>query len=515
MKEAKIPKSEWISEGMYGGKPELIEAYQKAVDIEDCFHEHDVKIKIRKKDYDPCYGDGFRFLVKLKDKTRVEQINKLIPTVRLKLKLPNLRSISENGCFFLVTSSNNLTLNNNLLQIISSDKYKSVFEIKEIAHPVGIRESGDVMICDLEDYPHVMVSGTTRSGKSTALKCLLVSLLKYPPCKMNLLLADRGWELNKFSGLPHLSAPIIQMPEDLVYALSFLHDEMERRIKLMQEDHEIISTLPYIVYIVDEFPWFIGSINSKKQAENFIKQTNDILRFGRNTKIHVVLSIHDPKDSIALIEKSDIPVSMVFHTANIKKSVNSLDSSGAEKLKGEGDMNFRYKGETHHLQGVYISDEEIDKLVHQIIKRSEYDRQLPRGEYGFSISDKDIKAKKAEAVRSITDFPIEMHDSINNDMEQKFAEAILWVLSQVSVSINLIKQECHLSNANADKLFKQLQKYGIISDFTVEKGRCKVCPHSIDEIPDELTEHLSRQGITDDAITKAIEKRSTIWECTL
>lgn len=487
------------------------DAYELAHKIEDCYKRHNAPVKIHKSGPIPFYGNGYKFAVNLEQsEATVGKIERLVADVQFTLHLPALKAIRENGVLYLVTSGNDVTLkNNNLLQIVNSEKYRSAFEKMKIVHPVGISENGEVMICDLEDYPHAMVSGTTKSGKSTALKCLLASLLKYPPDKMNFLIADRGVELNRFRGLPHLSATIIHTPEELAYALLLLHDEMERRNKLIQEDQRNLSVLPYIVCIVDEFPWFIDAIKGNKQTEKVVKVTNDILRFGRNTKIHVVLSIHDPKDDIAIIEKSDISVSLVFQTANVRKSMNVLDGAGAEKLKGKGDMNFRRNGETHHLQGVYITDEEIDGLVQFIIEQSEYDSQFPRGRYGFSISDKDIEAKRAEIVEYISNFSTEMDDSNkDDDKDLKFVKVVLWVLSQTNVSINRIQKECHIANSYAQEFFNKLQSIGIIGDIA-EKGRHKVTLKSIGAIPDELKDFLSRQGITDDEIKAAIEKRES------
>ena len=490
------------------GFPEY-DAYELAHKIEECYKKHNASVKIHKSGPIPFYGNGYKFAVNLEQsEATVGKIERLVADVQFTLHLPALKAIRENGILYLVTSGNDLTLNNNLLQILNSDKYKSAFEKMKIAHPVGISENGEVMICDLEDYPHAMVSGTTKSGKSTALKCLLVSLLKYPPDKMNFLIADRGAELNKFQGLPHLSATIIDTPENLAYALLLLHDEMERRNKLIQENQENLFALPYIICIVDEFPWFIYAIKDNKQTEKVVKVINDILRFGRNTKIHIVLSIHDPKDDIAIIEKSDIPVSLVFQTANVRKSMNVLDGAGAEKLKGKGDMNFRHNGETHHLQGVYITDDEINGLVKFIIEQSEYDSQFPRGRYGFSISDKDIEAKRAETVKYITNLPIETHTS-NNNTDLKFAQAVLWVLSQTSVSVNLIQREAHIANNYANDFFQQLLSYGVIGD-VIEKGRREVCPQSIEDVPSELKERLHSQGFDDDVIREAIEKREAL-----
>ena len=188
----------------------LYQADELARKIEECYWDYNVSIKIPKKGYNPCYGDGFKFRIKINSGTRIELVEKWVSTVQYRLNIPVLRVIKENGVVYLATDMyHSLSQNNDLNQILKSEEYISEFEKMEIAHPVGVDFEGNMIICDLAEYPHAMVSGTTKSGKSTALKCLLVSLLKYFPDKINLLIADRGAEMIQFSDLPYLSYPII------------------------------------------------------------------------------------------------------------------------------------------------------------------------------------------------------------------------------------------------------------------------------------------------------------------
>lgn len=463
------------------------EIYNLACDIEDCFMEYNVPIKIRKKGYDPRYGNGYRFEVDLKYGTRIENVEKLILTVQFKLKLPVLQIIKEGGKLYFTTATvRPVSSDKNLEKILKSEKYISEFEKKEIAHPVGVDFDGNVMICDLVEYPHAMVSGTTKSGKSTALKCLLVSLLKYSPDKMNFIIADRGAELSKFDGLPHLSYPIIYKPEELAYVFLCLKDEMERRNVLRREDEPSYLKLPYIVCVIDEFPWFIKEIDRNKRTEKVVEIINDILRFGRNTKIHLVLSIHDPKDEISIIEKGDIPVGLTFQTVNSRKSMNALGGTGADKFSGSGEMNFHYKGKDYHLQGVYMDDNKIGSVV-QYIKGNFSDCESPKGEYGFLISGEELEKKEAETDAYIMNFASEESKGNKNEdeKERKFAKVLLWVLSQTSVSANLIQHECNVSNSNASIYYHTLRSLEVLGEVGDLKRR-KVLPQSIEEIPSGL-----------------------------
>lgn len=476
--------------------------------IEDCYSEYNVPIKIRKKGYDPCYGNGFKFEVNLKYGTPIEKVKKLIPTVQLMLKLPAFQAIQEGGnLYFIIATVHPVPSNNKLEEILGSEEYISEFERMELAHPVGVDFEGNVMICDLEDYPHAMVSGTTRSGKSTALKCLLVSLLRYSPNKMNFIIADRGAELSKFDGLPHLSYPIIYKPEELAYVFLCLKDEMERRNVLRREDESSYLKLPYIVCVIDEFPWFIKEIDRNKRTEKVVEIINDILRFGRNTNIHLVLSIHDPKDEIAIIEKGDIPVGMTFQTVNSRKSMNALGGAGADKFSGSGEMNFHYKGKDYHLQGVYMDDNKIGSIV-RYIKDNFSGCESPKGEYGFLISGEELEKKKKDTDGYSMELASGKVSSNRNDDEKgsKFVKVVLWALSQTNVSANSIQQECKVSNNNAKQYYENLQSLGVLGEVG-ERGRRKVLPQSIEEISGDLKDILFHYNISDDEIMDAINKR--------
>lgn len=485
----------------------LFEADRLACKIEECYWDCNVSIKIRKKGYNPCCGDGFKFEVKLNYGTRIESVEKFISTVQYKLKIPVLKAVKENGVFYLATyTSHTLSLDNDLSRILKSEEYRSAFEMMNIAHPVGVGYDGKSMICDLDEYPHAVVSGTTRSGKSTALKCLLVSLLKYTPDKMNFLIADRGTDLTKFSDLPHLSMPIIFTPETLAVVLLLLKDEMERRNTLLRKDSKLFSEFSYIVCVIDEFPWFINEISNNNRTENTVEILNDILRFGRHVKIHFILSIHDLKNDIAIIEQGDIPVKLNFQVANSRKSINNLGNSGAEKLSGKGDMIFNYSGKEFRLQGVYMNDDEID-LVVQNCKQSYFDAEFSKSDFGFSISDEDLQKKKQEIDRYNINFTLEKDiSSDKNDWEHKFVDVILWTLSQESVSINLIQQNCSVGNKYAKQFFDKLLSWKVIGEST-EKGRQKVIVQSVEELPNDLQDFLYRYGISDDRIIDAFGKK--------
>ena len=481
-------------------------AYEVAHSIEEWYKKKNAPIKIHKSGDIPFYGDGYKFKINLKKtNTSTTKIEKLTQDIRMILNLPALKLVKENNGIYLITATpSSVSLNNHLFQIMATPEYSSAFEDMDLAHMVGVNQDGKAMICNLHKYPNVMVVGTTGSGKSTALKCLIASLLKYAPTKINFLLADIGFELTTFKALPHLSYPIIYTPKVFAEVFLLLYDEMNRRTELRREDENYLEKVPYIVYIVDEFPLFINGIKDTKKREHVIATINRILRFGRNVNIHLVLTIHDPKDDIAAIEKADLPVKMVFQVASMRKSMTALDVAGAEKLKGKGDMIFHYEGKSHHLQGTFFDDKEFDKLVEAIFAENEFDTEFPRGKYGFTITEEDVARKKTELIE-VSDTSKEKIE-VSNDL---LAQVVIWALSQERMSINLLHNNGIIPKNNnvAKKYFDELYKRGILGGNEDRYKRLEVLPQSPEDLTDDLRNLLSQYGYSDDNIINAINAR--------
>lgn len=486
----------------------LPEAAKLAHRIEVAYRRYGTLIKIKQGNRNPIREYGFEFQVKLKDGTSYEEVSRNTPNVQSDLRLKNIQLSQSGDIIYLHVSTPSSVpgpVDNNLAHIMESEYYKTVSKNMEIAHPIGINEHWRVMMCDLVKYPHAMICGTTMSGKSTALKCLLVSLIQYTPDKVNLLIAGRNAELDSFRGLPHLSYPLIYTPETLAYAILLLKEEMERRIVLEREDKDSFSNLPYIVFVVDEFQWFINEICNSQAIAHVVEVVNDILRCGRHSKIHLVLVIHDPKDDVAIIGKADIPARLIFQTTSARKSMTAMDSSGAEKLCGRGDMIFRWQAICEHLQGVYMSDEEISQRIATLQSRYS-NSHSPRGEYGFTISEENIEKKKVENTKKLFESSTGERNRKGETETEKFTRTVLWVLSQAYVSANSIQNNCKISNKYATKFWGILLRQGIVDTEAKDKNRCKVMVHSPEEVPQELKE---RMGITDDMIRTAIKSRES------
>lgn len=459
------------------------------------------------------YKDRFKFEVKILPETRVDQIHKYARDVQMALKLPLFQVVEEGTSIFVIVADE-IPKNNHLFQLLRSPEYAEAKKNMGIAHPVGVDFTGKPVIEDLEKYPHAMVSGATNSGKTVSLKCLLLSLIgKYSPKKINLLICDRASDLSQFTEIPHLSYPPIDDFKTFLSVMLILQDEMHRRLHMKRTLE--FAQLPAIVCVIDEFHSFITGTNDKKLSKMVIDTLSDILRMGRHVHIHLILAAHNPTKQCIRIDMSDIHTKMVFRVSKPHNSVAALGEGGAEKLRGEGDMLFSRNGDLQHLQGAFISQDEVDMALNQI--RSFYDNKSPKrhkfdcfskGRYGFIITDADLQQKEAEIEGIQTVLPFTYTGRNNRDSNDSlFAKVALWALGQTSISCNMITEVFNFGWRRANGFIKRLHDMGIVGDLDAKLPR-QILPQFLRDIPNETIEFLMKYGVSENDIVTILGQKS-------
>lgn len=242
---------------------------------------------------------------------------------------------------------------------------------------LGKTITNDSVVIDLASAPHLLIAGTTGSGKSVCVNSLICSILytKTPRDVRMLLVDPKMVELTVYNDIPHLLTPVITEPKKAIKAMAYCVQEMERRMNLLskvgarkieeynrkiEEQGFLNAKLPYIVVIVDEFADLMQVVG--KELEQYIKRITAVARF---TGIHLVLATQRPSvDVITGIIKSNMPTKIAFAVANSMNSRIILDSNGAEKLLGRGDMLYASpsSGTLQRIQGAYI-DSEVEDIV--------------------------------------------------------------------------------------------------------------------------------------------------------
>ena len=330
---------------------------------------------------------------------------------------------------------------------------------------------GKVKWCEINATPHLLVAGSTGSGKSVCINCIIASILmRSKPDQVRLVLVDpKKVEFSMYNGVPHLLCPVVTDPKKASIALKNIVSEMERRYELLErtnnknitsynkfcESHTEYQKLPYIVVIIDELADLM--LVAAKEVEDSIMR---ITQMARAAGIHLIVATQRPStDIITGVVKANIPSRISFAVSSQIDSRTILDMGGAEKLLGKGDMLFLPMGESvpMRIQGAYVSDEEIEKLVNYTISQQKaiYDESL--------TVDKSVSTESA-GVDDGYSSEDEYDDPIYN-------EVVDFAVQTGKISASLIQRKFRLGYNRAARIVDLLEERGIIGPPNGSKPR--------------------------------------------
>ena len=332
---------------------------------------------------------------------------------------------------------------------------------------------GKVKWCEINATPHLLVAGSTGSGKSVCINCIIASILmRTKPDQVKLVLVDpKKVEFSMYNGVPHLLSPVVTDAKKASIALKNIVGEMERRYELLEhtknknitsynkfcETHTEYQKLPYIVVIIDELADLM--LVAAKEVEDSIMR---ITQMARAAGIHLIVATQRPStDIITGVVKANIPSRISFAVSSQIDSRTILDMGGAEKLLGKGDMLFLPMGESIpiRVQGAYVSEEELQKLVDYTISQQKavYDETLTidksEGSGSKSVPDDDGYASAEEY-----DDPI-------------YNEVVDFAVSTGKISASLIQRKFRLGYNRAARIIDLLEERGIIGPQNGSKPR--------------------------------------------
>lgn len=437
-------------------------------------------------------GERLIFQIKLKPGTKENMIFDRASDIRTALQLPLFQPFKDGLNICLAVSEKSFT-QNSLWKMLTSQKFRESKDWLPIA--LGYDMRCGMLFDDLGKMPHAMYAGSTGSGKSIGLICLILSLIfKQPVSKVNLLLFDVGANtMEPFEGIPHLSHPIVKETMIGIYVISSLVDEMERRIKL---SHEELRKLPAVVCVIDEYVSLIANIQEKKLSHYLANSISNLLRRGRHAKIHMVLATQDPTIKNMKVDVGNITARMAFMCAKYHNSITVLGEGGAEKLPGKGAMLYKSNERPNpiHLQGAYMSSDEIKRLV-ALINSADHD-----------VCNKFLIPEIVPEVLPLASESLDDTPIIDSRKRNELVDIIMWVLERNTVSASQIMRQFSMGN-RANCIIDKLFEVGLVSEKDANKPR-KVLPQSIEDIPAEATEILTKHGVSTDEIVAALEQRS-------
>ncbi|WP_051931577.1 DNA translocase FtsK [Clostridium sp. KNHs214] len=346
-------------------------------------------------------------------------------------------------------------------EVIESEEFIS--SNKSVTFCLGKDISGKCVVADLSKMPHLLVAGATGSGKSVCINTLIISLLyKYSPKDVKLLLIDpKVVELSIYNGIPHLLIPVVTDPKKSAGALNWAVNEMTRRYKLFADNSvrnidgynelyakkTVEEKLPFIVIIIDELADLM--MVCPGEVEEYIGR---LAQMARAAGMHLVIATQRPSvDVITGVIKANIPSRISFAVSSQIDSRTILDSSGAEKLLGKGDMLFYPVGESKpmRIQGAFISEEEVENVVQFIKDKHE---------------DIDYKEEIIEQINSSV-------AKENNDEDELLDTAIDIVIQEGQASTSLLQRKLKIGYNRAARIIEQLEDKGVISGRNGSKPR--------------------------------------------
>ena len=347
---------------------------------------------------------------------------------------------------------------------------------KALTVALGKDINNTVKTFNLVKIPHLLVAGTTGSGKSVCINSIILSLIyRFSPDEVKLILVDpKMVEFSMYNNLPHLIMPtVITTTEMALNALAWCADEMERRfllfkdarVKSMEEYNESkdvlegrAEKLPYIIFIIDELAELL--MTSKKEAEEYIIR---ILQLSRAAGIHMILATQRPSADIVTGRiKANLPARICFALMTFADSRTVLDQSGAEKLLGRGDMLFLSNdtSEPKRIQGCFVTTKEIDDVVNFIKENNtEYDFDI-RTQQSITNPKKDDVITQIDGDRASSDG----YDAL-------MPQILKAVIENGHASISMIQRKFLVGYPRAARIIDQMEAAGYISPADVSKTR--------------------------------------------
>ena len=432
-----------------------------------------------------------RFEIQPAPGTKASKITNIAQDIARSLSVSSVRVVEviEGKSFVGIEIPNNNRKMVRLTEILSSKAFKS--SPSNLCVALGQDISGNPIVVDLAKMPHMLVAGTTGSGKSVGLNAMLLSLLfKSDPEEVRLILVDpKMLELAVYDGIPHLLTPVITDMTDASNGLRWCVAEMDRRYKLMsmmgvrnlagfnkkiqdadkngkqilnplnEDEEEYLETLPSIVVVVDEFADMMMLVG--KKVEHLIAR---IAQKARAAGIHLVLATQRPSvDVITGLIKANIPTRIAFQVSTKIDSRTILDQGGAEQLLGYGDMLYLPPGVgvPVRVHGAFVGDDEVHRVVNDWKSRAEPN-------YVDEIISSNQDTGPIPGWTGI--------ESSSDEQDELYDEAVNFVIESRRASISAVQRKLRIGYNRAARLIETMEEAGLVSEMSSNGSREVLVP---------------------------------------
>jgi S-DNA-T family DNA segregation ATPase FtsK/SpoIIIE len=423
--------------------------------LEDTFASFGVKVKVNQVSCGPAVtryeltpGTGVK-ISKIISLTDDLQLNLAAPGIRIEAPIPGKSAVG-------IEVPNRKILSVGLRRLLSSPSFARLNT--PLAFALGEDISGNTVAARLNDMPHLLIAGSTGSGKSVCLNCIIMSLLYNSfPEELKLVFIDpKMVELTVYNGIPHLMTPVVTDPKKASVVLKWMVSEMEKRYQKFAElgvrdihryNQENEEKLPFIVIVIDELADLM--MVAPVEVEDSICR---LAQMARAAGMHLIVATQRPSvDVVTGTIKANIPSRIAFAVSSNADSRTILDSSGAEKLLGKGDMLFLPVGaaKPFRVQGAYVSDQDIEKTVNYI-----------REQAGSSAD-----SKEAEELQMSLE---QMEDDYGDEL---FWDAVGVFVDSRKASVSLLQRRLRIGYSRAARLVDMMEERGLVSELDNNKKR--------------------------------------------
>lgn len=378
--------------------------------------------------------------------------------------------------------------------LLEDDTYKSTDG--HLGTPLGRDAGGNVILCDITKMPHVLIAGATGSGKSVCINSILISLLyRYSPQEMRLLMIDpKIVELNIYNGIPHLLQPVVTDPEKAYGVLNWAVAEMEKRYKLFADcivrdirsynllmekqmaaavepaddeaEENRLGKLPYILIVIDELADLMAT--TSRQVESAISR---LMAKARAAGIHVLIATQRPSvDVITGVIKANIPSRIAFAVTSHVDSRTILDTGGAERLLGKGDMLYYPQSAAKPIrgQGAFVSDLEVERVL-------KYIKDYYPSDYDESVADA-LENPDGADVSAIT----------GEEEDELLMPALRVLVENGYASVSLLQRKLNVGYPRAARMIDRLNELGYVGPFEGSKPReLLITPEQFENLVDK------------------------------
>jgi len=396
---------------------------------------------------------------------QINRITNLSDDIALAMKAPSVRIVApipgKSRVGVEVPNSKSVTVY--LREILESANFQNAESKLTLA--IGKDISGQPIVTDLADMPHLLIAGTTGSGKTVCVNSIITSLLfNASPDEVKFLMVDpKMVELNMFNGLPHLLSPVLTDHKKVSLALQWVTKEMDDRYKMLVKvgarnidiyneklknyEGEELEKMPYLIVIIDELADLM--VVAAQDVENAITR---LAQLSRAVGIHLILATQRPSvDVITGVIKANFPARISFRVASKVDSRTVLDANGADKLLGKGDLLFLKPGQHKPVraQGSLIFDNELERVISFIKEQKEpvYNEELL-----------EVQEKKGSFGKKF-------------DRDEVYEEAVKVILQSKQASVSMLQRRLGLGYTRAARLIDMMEEEGIVGPYRGSKPR--------------------------------------------